>query len=363
MKKVLRTIRNYLLYCGIEKNEYNAVKKDAYVSNYKVWRVLQVFMVIVFALFLVSSFFSEIVKTNRLFYSYMFLYSAISTCFLFMLKKDAILAQFLIYLSIAVLFLFACYISQNKPNLTATTFIVFLLITPMFMIDKPYFMGIVLCVASTVFMIWMHRVKPYEIWQYDAANAITYTIVGFFLHVIANSLRIREFVLTREINIQKDRDELTGLKNKDALTREINAYLEDEETDKGLMFILDVDRFKSINDTYGHDIGDRVIRQIGAFLGGRFVHDEIAGRFGGDEFIVFLKDTDDPDIARSTANDMIAGVSESVTLPDAEQKVYISVGIAIYQGHETNYSEVFKKADTALYKAKADPENRFRIYE
>ena len=129
MKKVLRTIRDYLLYCGIEKDAYNAVKKDAYISNYKVWRVLQVFMVVVFALFLVSSFFSELVRTNRLFYSYMFLYSAISTCFLFMLKKDAILAQFLIYLSIAVLFLFACYISQNKPNLTATTFIVFLLIT------------------------------------------------------------------------------------------------------------------------------------------------------------------------------------------------------------------------------------------
>ena len=363
MKKVLRTIRNYLLYCGIEKDAYNAVKKDAYISNYKVWRVLQVFMVVVFALFLVSSFFSEMVKTNRLFYSYMFLYSAISTCFLFMLKKDAILAQFLIYLSIAVLFLFACYISQNKPNLTATTFIVFLLITPMFMIDKPYFMAIVLCVASIVFMIWMHRVKPYEIWQYDAANAITYTIVGFFLHVIANSLRIREFVLTREINIQKDRDELTGLKNKDALTREINAYLEDESTDKGLMFILDVDHFKSINDTFGHDVGDSVIRQIGAFLGGRFTRDEIVGRFGGDEFIVFLPGTDDPDAARTLAQEVIDGASERVVLPEEGRRISVSIGAAIYHGLETNYSEIFKKADVAMYRSKADPVNRFCIYE
>ena len=361
--RALRIVRNYICYCGIEKDEYNAVKKDAYISNYKVWRILQIFMAACFAVFLLSSFFSDLLKANRLFYSYMFLYSAISSCFLFMLKRDSILAQLLIYLSISALFLFACYISQNKPGLPATTFIVFLLITPMFMIDKPFFMALELCVASTVFLIWMYRVKPYEVWQYDVANAITYTVVGIFLHIIANSLRIREFVLTRAINIQKDRDELTGLKNKDALTREINAYLEDESTDKGLIFILDVDRFKSINDTYGHDVGDSVIRQLGVFLGGRFTGDEIVGRFGGDEFIVFLPGTDEPDAARSTAQDLVAGVSEHVLLPEAERKVSVSIGIAMYHGLEKNYSEIFKKADVAMYRSKADPVNRFHICE
>ena len=361
--KALRIVRDYICYCGIEKEDYNAVKKDAYISNYKVWRILQVFMVLAFAVLMVSSFFSGLMRSNRLFYSYMFLYSAISTCFFFMLKKDSILAQLLIYLSISVLFLFSCYISQNKPNLPATTFIVFLLITPMFMIDKPYFMALELCVASAVFLIWMHGVKPYEVWQYDAANAVTYTIVGIFLHIIANSIRIREFVLTRAINIQKDRDELTGLKNKDALTREINAYLEGGETDKGLMFILDVDRFKSVNDTFGHDVGDSVIRQLGVFLGGCFTRDEIVGRFGGDEFIVFVKGTNDPDTARSTAQKMISGASEAVRLPEEGRKISISIGIAVYNGLETNYSDIFKKADVAMYRAKADPDNRFHIYE
>ena len=361
--RALKIARDYLCYCGIDKNEYHAVKKDAYISNYKVWRILQVFMVAVFAVLLVSSFFSELMRSNRLFYSYMFLYSAISTCFFFMLKKDSILAQLLIYLSISVLFLFACYISQNKPELPATTFIVFLLITPLFMIDKPYFMALELCAASAVFLIWMHQVKPYEIWQYDAANAITYTVVGIFLHIIANSLRIREFVLTRAINIQKDRDELTGLKNKDALTREINAYLEDEGTGEGLMFILDVDRFKSINDTWGHDVGDSVIRQLGVFLGGKFTGDEIVGRFGGDEFILFVKGTSSPETARGIANDLIAGVSDHVKLPEKGRRIRISIGAAMYHGLEKHYSEIFKKADMAMYRAKADPVNSFCIYE
>ena len=361
--KVLRTLRNYFFYCGIEKDEYNAVKKDAYISNFRVWRILQVFMVVGFGALYFGSFFNEMLRVNGPFYSAMFFYAVVSTCFFFMLKEDAILAQLLIYLSISVLFLFAALISQNKPGLPATSFIVLLLITPMFMIDKPYFMAFELCVASAIFLIWMYHVKPYEVWQYDAANAITFTLVGIFLHIIANSLRIREFVLTREINIQKDTDELTGLKNKDALTREINAYLEDETTDSGVMFILDVDRFKSINDTYGHDVGDGVIRQLGAFLGGMFTGDEIVGRFGGDEFVVFVKGENTPETARDTAQELIAGASEHVSLPDKRRKISVSIGAAIYHGVEKNYSDIFKKADVAMYRAKADPVNRFYSYE
>ena len=234
----------------------------------------------------------------------------------------------------------------------------------MFMIDKPFFMTIELSAASAVFLIWMHGIKPYGVWRLDFCNVIAYTVIGSFLNVIANAIRIREFVLTREINIQKDTDELTGLRNKGSLTREINAFLAENGNGKGMMLILDVDRFKSINDTYGHDVGDRVIVQLGHFLAAKFTHGhEIAGRFGGDEFIVFIKDTDDPDTARRIASDIVAGVSKAVALPDKAQKVSISIGVSLYHGHEKNYSELFKKADTALYQAKADPHSRYCVYD
>ena len=129
------------------------------------------------------------------------------------------------------------------------------------------------------------------------------------------------------------------------------------------MFVLDVDRFKAINDVYGHDVGDNVIIQLGRFLGSRFTSHEIVGRFGGDEFIVFIKNTNDLDSARKIAEDLVEGVSKGVLLPNNEKGVSISIGIAAYNGQENNYSEIFKKADTAMYKAKADPENRFYVYE
>lgn len=361
--KLLKTIRNYFCYCGIEKEEYNALKKDAYVSNFNVWRVLHIVMAGMFGLLLIGSLFSSMMAMNRVFYLVAFLYSAAALGFFFILDKKSIATQLIIYLSISLLFLFSAFITENKPETPATAFIVMLLITPMFMIDKPFFMAFELCVADVIFLTWMYHVKVYSVWRYDLINVLIYTAVGVILHVIANAIRIKEFVLTRKINIQKDTDEMTGLRNKGALTREINEFLADSSANKGLLFMLDVDRFKVINDTWGHDAGDRVITQLGAFLAGRFTGGEITGRFGGDEFIVFIKNTDDPDAARRIADDLIKGASEYVELPDKDQRISISAGIAVYRGAETNYSEIFKKADTALYRAKADPEHKYCIAE
>ena len=360
--RIFRTLKNYFCYCGIEKDEYNALKKEAYVSNFVIWRVLHIFMTVIFGALFIASSFDNPLKVNRVFYALAYFYSAIAISFFFILKKDSLLAQFLIYLSISVLFLFGCFITARNPEDPATTFIAFLLITPMLMIDKPFFMAIELCAASTMFLVWMYFVKSYEVWQIDFINVIIFTIIGIFLTVIANSVRIREFVLSREINIQKDTDELTGLKNKGALTREINEFLTDVMSDKGIMFMLDIDHFKAINDTYGHDVGDKVIQQLGQYLGKEFVNNEIAGRFGGDEFIIFIKNTDSLDAASNIAENIVKGAFENILLPKPEDKVSVSIGIAIYKGVEKNYSEILKKSDIALYKAKANTDKRFCVY-
>ena len=360
----MRNSLNYYFYCGIEKDAYNEIKKDAYVSNFVVWKILHFLMAAAFGFMYVTSLFSNFAEANRLFYLVGFLNSAIAIYLFFKLRKDSLIGQLLIYLSMSLLFLFGGFVSQNKPDSNAVTFIVFLLVTPMFMIDKPFFMTIELNAASAIFLIWMRGIKPYDVWRLDLYNLITYAVIGSFLNVIANAIRIREFVLTRKINIQKDTDEMTGLKNKGSLTREINAFLAGNGNDKGMMLILDVDRFKSINDTYGHDVGNQVIVQLVHFLAAKFTHaHEITGRFGGDEFIVFIKDTNDPDTARRIASDIVTGVSKTVALPNKAQTVSISIGISMYHGHGKNYSELFKKADTALYQAKADSQNRYYIFE
>ena len=360
--KLLKTIRRYYFYCGIEKEEYNELKKDAYVSNFEVWRILHFIMVVVFFGLFIASLGNEMMSINRYYYLGLFIYSAIAIILFFLLKKDSLAAQLLIYLSMSCLFLFGCLISKNNPEHNATTFIAFLLVTPMFMIDKPFFMTIELVVASIVFLFWMYAIKPFEIWEMDFINVVSYTIIGCFLNVVANSIRIKEFVLTKKIRIQKDTDAMTGLRNKGALTREIDEFLKDESSDKGLLLIMDIDKFKFINDNYGHDIGDRVIIQFANFLLNKF-GDELTGRFGGDEFILFVRNTYDEDTAVEIANEIINNISEVVELPDKDKKISTSIGIAVYKGVEKSYSEIFKKADIALYRAKADKENRYCIYK
>lgn len=359
----LKKIRDYLFYCGIDKEEYRAVRKSAFVSNFVIWRSLHFLTAITLIILFVFSLFNSVVKQNSISYLIGAVYSVIVIILFFILKKESLIAQLIIYLSISLLFFLGIIISNNRLEVPAVTFIVFLLMAPLFMIDKPFYMAIELSIASTVFLIYMHGKKTDEIWNIDLVNVVIFTFVGIILNVIANAIRIKEFVLTREIKIQKDLDELTGLKNKGALTRAINKYLSDKTKSKGIMFMLDIDRFKMINDTYGHDVGDSVINQLGSFLDSSFSNGEIIGRFGGDEFIVFIKDSDDLAAARKKAEDIVFGASENVRLPVDDVKISISIGVAIYQGVENNYSELFKKADIALYKSKADPDNRFAFYE
>ena len=363
MKKVLKIVRNYICYCGIEKEEYNAVKKNAYISNYQVWRVLHLVMDLAFGFLFINSLFQNILSANRVFYGIIFAYSIVATLLLFfVLKKESILSQFLIYLSIMMLFLFGGLVTSNKPSTPATTFMVILIITPLFMIDKPYYMILVLILASASFIVWMYFIKDYEVWKMDFVNTLIFSVVSMIIHVIANSIRIKEFVLIRRINIQKDLDELTGISNKAAITRGINEYLADKSKNKAIMMMLDIDRFKSINDDYGHDVGDIVLTQVGSFLKETFSHGEIVGRFGGDEFIIFIKDTNDVNEVKKAALSITDHITDYVKVAGIDLKVVVSVGVAIYQGQENNYSEIFKKADTALYRTKANPQVNYSIY-
>ena len=84
--RALKKLCNYFFYCGIEKDEYNAVKKDAYVSNFVIWRILHFFMTAVFGVLFVVSLIYDLLSINRLLYLAAFLYSAVALSFFFTLK-------------------------------------------------------------------------------------------------------------------------------------------------------------------------------------------------------------------------------------------------------------------------------------
>ena len=134
----LKKIRDYLFYCGIDREEYRAVKKSAYVSNFITWRSLHFLIAITLILLFIFSLFNSVLQQNKMFYLLGAVYSAIVIILFFILKKDSLIAQVIIYLSISLLFLLGIIVSNNRLEVPAVTFIVFLLMAPLFMIDKPF---------------------------------------------------------------------------------------------------------------------------------------------------------------------------------------------------------------------------------
>nr|WP_269468487.1 PleD family two-component system response regulator [Devosia ureilytica] len=156
-------------------------------------------------------------------------------------------------------------------------------------------------------------------------------------------------------------DELTGLYNRRYFDRHLNVMLskaQEQDRDMALM-IIDMDHFKAVNDNHGHDIGDAVLREFSARLKRNIRGVDLACRFGGEEFVVLMPDTD---ITQAEA------VAERVRQSMAEKSfevgaarplsVTVSVGVSIREGQVDTPESMIKRADVALYRAKREGRNR-----
>ncbi len=150
-------------------------------------------------------------------------------------------------------------------------------------------------------------------------------------------------------------DSLTGLANRRLLVERLDLALERSALDHkthALIFV-DVDRFKSINDSLGHVTGDGLLVAIGARLKGVIRSNDLLARFGGDEFVVLLEDVAGVDVAVAAARRICAAVEQPMTLPDGYELVAsVSVGVALTEPGKTA-DDVLRDADVAMYEAKA----------
>lgn len=142
-------------------------------------------------------------------------------------------------------------------------------------------------------------------------------------------------------------DELTGLPNR----RHLNIKLRELEPHSGVICILDIDDFKKINDSYGHETGDKVLKNAGLVLS-ELASDEIfISRSGGEEFAVIIKE-------KSDAKKIIAKVKHSLNLSSANGiSTYVSIGVAFKSANQTS-SAALAAADSALYDSKRNGKNR-----
>ena len=164
-----------------------------------------------------------------------------------------------------------------------------------------------------------------------------------------------------DYKIEAETDKLTGLFNKVTTEQLIREALKNRPLDKlSALYILDLDHFKEVNDTYGHSFGDEVLKGFAACLRHEFRADDIIGRFGGDEFFVLISGMTDRKIVDRRAEKIIERVLE-MRVAGRNAGVSVSIGITLVSRSGMTYEEVFKNADNALYKVKSQGRNGYSI--
>jgi len=168
----------------------------------------------------------------------------------------------------------------------------------------------------------------------------------------------------QELRLLANYDHLTGLPNRSLLLERIKHGIEQANRQHTALaaFFIDLDRFKHVNDSLGHDYGDMLLKEITSRLTGTLRQDDTVARIGGDEFVVLLEDFKSNNHLSHIAQKIIDVVEKPVHLHNNTVSVGASIGISLYPDDSTDQDELLRNADVAMYHAKQQGRNNFQFF-
>ena len=171
--------------------------------------------------------------------------------------------------------------------------------------------------------------------------------------------------MKRELQNLATHDGLTGLPNRTLLYDRLELAIENARRNNRAFTVMtvDIDKFKTVNDTMGHQIGDQVLAAAAKRLAGILRKEDTVARYGGDEFILLLEDTAGPDAALAVADKMIKEFTEPLDLEDRQLVISFSIGIALFPANGEDINTLLKHSDEALYRVKGIGGNGCSLYE
>jgi diguanylate cyclase (GGDEF)-like protein len=196
--------------------------------------------------------------------------------------------------------------------------------------------------------------------QLVAIAGLTGLVTAFFLGYALLSNRRHRAELIR----LAERDELTGLLNRRAIVRKAVEYLSRARESRGTLVIglIDLDHFKSINDRFGHAVGDQLLQRLAIALRTALHTREVFGRYGGEEFLVLFPDAT-MDQAREASERLRTTLRDhGLHIDDQDVRVTLSLGLASYESGDVLFDQVARRADIALYVAKTQGRDRVEIF-
>ena len=218
---------------------------------------------------------------------------------------------------------------------------------------------------------WQMAVKPKSGWDLPITNLLLYSAFGLLLSSLAAVVvflflrsKHQQDLTVKLLERQASFDFLTGLPNRYMLNRHLSRLTEsDSEGDNRFcLLFIDLDNFKEINDSLGHNLGDELLTLLARRLEQNVRSSDTLARLGGDEFVVVLNDTNDPTQAEMVTRKIIDILAQPFKLNEHELSVTVSIGLAFYPQDGKDAGTLLQHADRALYAAKDSGRNTLRFF-
>jgi len=183
--------------------------------------------------------------------------------------------------------------------------------------------------------------------------------------VVFKQNAIEKAKLQEKLNHLANHDSLTGLPTRQYALKTLEKLIKKSKENNGKLAIMfvDLDDFKRVNDTYGHHVGDQVLKNVAHGLSSSVRKNDIVARIGGDEFLIIVPDIDSDRDSNKIAGEMIRAVGNSFSARSKKINISVSIGISIYPQHAQEPDQLIKRADSAMYTAKGGGKNNYCYWQ
>lgn len=372
-------------YYGYTKESYMECSEMIRTTNRKHTAILNTWFILINLLYLVFSYLNLFgVNQERIpFYAAYLLIGIIFELWLTVFPKSAEKHNYItVFSSIIGLLSYGILTSIFAPYMPATMFLVLLSLTALSYIGNMAIMISLSIVGVGIFLTTSYLYKTFSIAYNDTYNAVVVMTLVFGLHYTFQRTRVSQFILyqrdlqiQRELEIKSSFDALTTLLNRGrffAITEEI---LRSKTNEYITLCILDLDEFKGINDNLGHQMGDKVIQTVGKTLIKQLGIESyisemisswdlkpkisIAGRLGGDEFILFIRGKKTQDEVRELLQNILDSLNKVQF--DRLNGIHASLGVTEITSTDRDIDNAYKRADIALYESKRAGKNQIHF--
>lgn len=338
MKKLLQM----LLYGGLTKEEYQQTETERIKYNLRKLRFISLVAICFFGITYISVCTSPELDLNQNIHGYGILLSAFIFIASFLVPKahkEWILVLVLLFMSF--LFVVGILLGTVMKDHLSATFIAFLLIVPGLFAVRPIYSICVVIIFAFIGIQYISAVKLPEVAQYDRGNIITFAGIGIILSGYMIQIMFSNFSMKERLLVLAGTDQLTQVKNRNSFQLDIQKLKQKNLNTLACIFV-DANGLHELNNTEGHDAGDRMLKQIAALISDSFGTEETY-RIGGDEFVAFGLN-----LTETEFQEKIVHIREGV----AERGYQIAVGSSYHGNPDMDFKKIVRLAEGRMYEDK-----------